>query len=219
MFNKEEIANIILHVTLISTFIGIFFFTYGSHIEENIVKKQVAFLIEDNKEFVSLIPNDTKKKIVDKINNIKLDLAEDDKKFTEQNKKLLIKAATVLGIVFVVGVAIVWKMSEIYKFDFIHLLKENLIILCFVALTEFTFLTYYAQNYLSIDPNIIRRRCITIVGDNAQQFNLHNDKNMVDIKKQLSQINEKGLDLNNVLSESSINNNIKIFKKEYDDSI
>ena len=219
MFNKEEIANIILHVTLISTFIGIFFFTYGSHIEENIVKKQVAFLIEDNKEFVSLIPNDTKKKIVDKINNIKLDLAEDDKKVTEQNKKLLIKAATVLGIVFVVGVAIVWKMSEIYKFDFIHLLKENLIILCFVALTEFTFLTYYAQNYLSIDPNIIRRRCITIVGDNAQQFNLHNDKNMVDIKKQLSQINEKGLDLNNVLSESSINNNIKIFKKEYDDSI
>ena len=128
MFNKEEIANIILHVTLISTFIGIFFFTYGSYIEENIVKKQVNFLIEDNKEFVLLIPNDIKQKIVDKINNIKLDLAEDDRKAAEQNKKLLIKASKILAIGLIVGIAIVWKMSQMYNFNFMHLLKENLIL-------------------------------------------------------------------------------------------
>ena len=64
MFNKEEIANIILHVILISIFIGIFFFTYGSHIEENIVKQQVAFLVENNKEFTSLFPQNTKKQFL-----------------------------------------------------------------------------------------------------------------------------------------------------------
>jgi len=218
MFNKEEIANIILHVTLISTFIGIFFFTYGSHIEENIVKKQVAFLIEDNKEVASLIPNDSKQKIIDSINNIKLDLAEDDKKAAEQNKKLLIKAVKILSIVLVIGIAIVWKMSKMYNFNFIHLLKENLIILCFVALTEFSFLTFFAQNYLSIDPNIIRRRCITIIGDNKLPINLTKNKDMDEVKKQLSQLNDKGLDLNNVLSETSINNNTMIFEKKYDET-
>jgi hypothetical protein len=218
MFNKEEIANIILHVTLISTFIGIFFFTYGSYIEENIVKKQVNFLIEDNKEFVLLIPNDIKQKIVDKINNIKLDLAEDDRKAAEQNKKLLIKASKILAIGLIVGIAIVWKMSQMYNFNFMHLLKENLIILCFVALTEFSFLTFYAQQYLLIDPNIIRRRCITNIGDNTPQTNLNVNKEIEEVKKQLSQLNDKDLNLNNVLNETSIKNNINMFEKKYDEN-
>ena len=150
-----------------------------------------------------------------KIDNIKLNLDEDDKKVAEQNKVLLIKAIKVLGIIFVVGVGIVWKMSKTYNFDFNHLLKENLIMLCFVALTYFIFLTYYIQYYLSIDPNIIRRRFLTIIGDNAQQYNLSNG---TDTKKQLSDINEKGVDLNNVLSNLSVNSNIKMFEKKYDET-
>jgi hypothetical protein len=123
--------------------------------------------------------------------------------------------------VLIVGMAVVWKMSQMYNFNFIHLLKENLIILCFVALTEFSFLTFFAQNYLSIDPNIIRRRCITIIGDHTPQIDLTKNKEVEEVKKQLSQLNDKGLDLNNlnnVLSERSIKNNIKIFEKKYDEN-
>jgi len=206
MFNKEEIANIILHVTLISTFIGIFFFTYASRIEENIVKKQVAFLIEDNREIISLIPNDIKQNLVSKLNDIKLDLSEDDNKTTEQNKKLLLNAAKILSVVLIVGVYIVLKMSHMYNFNFVHLLKENLIILCFVALTEFVFLTFFVQHYLSIDPNIIKRKFITIISGNNSNTNSGNNINIDKIQKQLYtsgiNLNNSGINLNNILGDA-----------------
>jgi hypothetical protein len=165
MFNKEDVANIILHVTFISVFIGIFFFTYGSYIEKKIVKKQVEFLIKSNKNMLIILPPEIKKTLLDEINMVKLDFVEEDKKVEEQNKKLKKKAFILFIICLVIGLSIVWKMSNSYNFGFSHLIKENLIILLFVAIVEFSYFTFIAQYYLSIDPNIIKRRLFTSVNN------------------------------------------------------
>jgi len=54
--NPYQISNIILNVTFIVTIIGIFFFTYGKKIEENVVKNQselvASYLAKDISTFI-----------------------------------------------------------------------------------------------------------------------------------------------------------------------
>ena len=163
MFNKEDIANIILHVTFMSIFIGTFFFTYGSYIEGKIVENQVKFLIHSNKNIVDVLSSDIKKKIINEINGIKLNFSEEDKKVEEHNKKLKYKAFILFGVCLVVGIIVVLVMSKLYNLPFIHLLKENLIVLFFAGLIYFSYITFFAQNYMSIDPNIIKRKLIETI--------------------------------------------------------
>ena len=93
------------------------------------------------------------------------------------------------------------------------MLKENLLILCFVAITEFVFFTFFSQNYLSIDPNIIRRKCITIFGDNSSQNSMTVDEITNKVSSYATNINNINK-ANNVLNEISNNSNIKMIKEQ-----
>ena len=42
----HQIADVILNVTVIVTFIGLFFFTYGKTVEQKIVRKQSEFIAD-----------------------------------------------------------------------------------------------------------------------------------------------------------------------------
>ena len=45
-------------------------------------------------------------------------------------------------------------------FSFFEILEENIIVLVFVGITEFLFLTYFAQNYITIDANFVKEKMI-----------------------------------------------------------
>ena len=160
-----EIANIILSVVLISTFIGVFFFTYASRIEKNIVEIRCKKIIEDLTDpIVTLSTPD----MIDQINSnleklTQPDLSEEDEKVSANNKALLKKSFIVISILFILGIFAVLVLYLIYKFPLKNLIISNIVMLIFVALTEFMFMTFFAQNYITVDSNFIKNKIINVL--------------------------------------------------------
>lgn len=156
------LANIIMNVSLISIFIAVFFFSYGSYISKQIIESQVKYLVDD-------IAGDTDLFFTNEISKKKFgnELKKFIKKKTEgksdadlaaekNNSALLKKSAIVLGSILLFGINTVWFMSKKYGFDFWNLLKYNLIILAAAGSTEFVFLTCFAKNYRIADRNKVK---------------------------------------------------------------
>lgn len=160
-----EIANIILSVVLISTFIGVFFFTYASMIEKNIVETRCKTIVEDlTNSFSTVATPNVLKSINEKLEQFAPpNLSEEDKKVAENNKALIKKSAIVISLLLIVGLSIVFILYKIYKFPVKELIINNLIMLVFVALTEFTFLTFFAQNFITVDSNFIKNKIISVL--------------------------------------------------------
>lgn len=172
--NSKTIITILLNVAVISTFIGIFFFTYAAKVEGEIVDEQVDFLVKDfTSSFVPFMPKTAITVLRDKIKNGKLpDMSGVDKEVEESNKKLKKKAFMILGIFFTVCVAIsllIWYFNRytISTGDMKLIVKETFIILLFVAVTEFIFIKYIAKNYLSAEPNLIKLNIIKLIEENT----------------------------------------------------
>jgi hypothetical protein len=162
--NKPELAiKILINVLLISLFITVFFFTYAASIEKEVIINQMKFLSEHFSNGINLLGPDLKDYIKSIINNIKTpDMNELDKKTIKNNKKILntvIKVNILFTIIMCLFIfAILYKYN--HKFDFAHVIKENFIILIFIAFTEFAFLSYFGARYISINPNEIKLNII-----------------------------------------------------------
>ena len=58
------LTQIILNVTLISVFIGVFFFTYGKYVEKKIINEQTAYIAESlAKDIGFYLPKETKEQV------------------------------------------------------------------------------------------------------------------------------------------------------------
>jgi hypothetical protein len=118
---------------------------------------------------------DTTENIVKSINNTLVKLKnyqyvpneELDKKVEESNKKVIMKAVIALAIGLVVGIIIIYILTK--KLDMegmsnkefiVKLLKKNGIVLIFIALTEFAFAYFFAQNIMYIDVNLIKKSIV-----------------------------------------------------------
>jgi hypothetical protein len=148
----KSIVNILLSVTFISTFIGAFFFTYGSYVEKNIVKDQSALLAKDIARDVNLFPKETTQKIVDRITIP--DMSAVDAQVDAYNKEIRNQAIVTLSVVFIVGLVLSIGISKWKNIDILPLVRDNLIILFFVGIVEFVFLTFVIQNVYIIDPDL-----------------------------------------------------------------
>lgn len=162
MITAYDVANVILHVVLISSFIGIFFFTYGSYVEQQVIKSQMDYIVKDMVgDLNNFIPSGSKSTINATIGQIQPpDMSKEDADAQNNNSKLLKQALTVLGIVFAIGMGTTIWMSYHYNFSMKELLKTDLIILGFVALTEFCYLTFIGKNYRSGDPNYVKKALV-----------------------------------------------------------
>jgi hypothetical protein len=160
------VANTLLSVVLISAFIGIFFFTYASYVENEIVKVRSEEIINDLTNTILTI---TPRQQRDELNRIITpylvppNLAEEDKKVEESNTKLRKEAFSFIVIFFILGFSIFLVLSYYFKFSAKRLVHKNLIILFFVALTEFCFLTFFAKHYITIDSNFIKYKVLDTI--------------------------------------------------------
>jgi hypothetical protein len=187
MFNSYNIANIILHITLISCFIALFFFTYGCIVEEEILKNNIQFLADNLTQNSNLIPQKIKNELKGELEKIQIS-NKSDENADKQNKKIILLTVEIFVPVFVVGILIIFIIYKISKYDYKKLIKDNLIILFFVGLTEFIFFTFYIKKYISINPNHIKKEVIknisNIVKEEEQIF--INENNLKkDIKEKL----------------------------------
>ena len=97
------------------------------------------------------------------------DMSAEDKSAADSNRALLSKAGLAVGGVFVAGLVAVGLMSLIFGFSFLELLKENLVVLMVAASVEFVFLSFFARNYVSLDPNMVKLEVIKALQSYANQ--------------------------------------------------
>lgn len=168
MLKAFETSNVIMHIMIISVFIGIFFFTYGSYLEKKILQNQLDYLVDDSlgslKIFLPELTESIKKPLIDY--KVKLD-SNADIEVAEKNKQTMKKAIYTIVTGFVIGIIIIYVLSK--KLDMegnttkqfvMKLVKYNLMSLIVVGLTEFSFAAGFAQNFMSLDLNRIKKEIV-----------------------------------------------------------
>jgi len=153
----ELTINVIISVLFISLFIGAFFFTYGAHIEGLVVKNQMKFLSEDICGYINLLGNDINKNIKNKLLELpNIDLHEEDDKVKESNSKVM-NTALIPNIAFIVSsIFIVYYLNQSANLNIKDIIIKNFIILIFIAIAKYAFLTYFRADFISIDPNKVK---------------------------------------------------------------
>ena len=171
----ELISKVLINVLFISAFISIFFFTYGTIIEKNVIINQMRVISNNIMQYVELSGNKLNTELYNYNNkllspeNMKK-ISANDEKALSGNKKIvklvkkciLIFSVSVLIIIilfFIISKSTDKDKDDENKFSFskiLEILIESLIILIFIGLTEFSFLIFFGAKYISIDTNEIK---------------------------------------------------------------
>jgi hypothetical protein len=167
ILTPNGICNILVALTIFSAFLSIFYFTYASYIENQILNNQIKILIDNLTYNIKDFNIDTKY-LLKIINQTKLpDLTKEDNEVTNTNSQLIKKALLIFGVFSLISLIIIVIISYIYKLNIKEILKNNFILLIFVAITEIFFLNVIAKSYRSLDPNIVKKNFI----NNLQNIN------------------------------------------------
>lgn len=157
MLNPTEIVNIILHVILIATFIAIFFFTYASKVEQVIVQEQVDYIVRDLTSDLIILPKSYRDQLRAAVDRITVpDMSAEDNEVIEYNRELLKKVIKIVIGFVIIGLVVVGFLVYKYNLSVKDLFIKNLVVLLFIAATEYIFLTYLASHYQSGDPNFAK---------------------------------------------------------------
>ena len=164
---KKNAVSIILQITLIVSFISVFFFVYTSTVEHQIVVNQVNSLVTDFTQDLNLAMTPADKQTLQNAfkNITPPDMSSDDASAKATNNKLLHNTIVIISIVFGIGVATTLICAYIFKLSILQLLKESFFGLLAVAFVEFTFLTFFVKNYQSLDPNNVKYTILQTLED------------------------------------------------------
>lgn len=165
-FKAFDVCNILLHIMLISAFLGSYFFTFGAYLEREVLEDQLNYLVDTTLQPMKiLVPNittDIKNKM--KSYNFKID-EKSDIETAEQNKKTVDRAIKLITFFFVLGLIVIVILSRTldregmsYSEFFKKLITRNLIIMIFIAATEFIFAFFFAKKYMSLDTNRLKKQ-------------------------------------------------------------
>jgi hypothetical protein len=160
----REITSGVIQLFLIFAFLTFFFFTYVSKVEAEEFNTQVGIIVDniigqDLPTLITVSP-ELKQIVLDKLSAISTATPEDetqDKERIQKNDEILSSAEKTLmyaGIGVVVGIILVLYLN--YCLNIKLELWNNVLIVAFIGLTEFTFLNLVPRNYISVDPNQVK---------------------------------------------------------------
>lgn len=169
----KNIISVVIQVTFIFTFLTVFFFLYVQGVEKSEFQDQLYIIVDDlmkdDKEELekilsnSKLNNDQKYVLIagaiDMMEEkISQDAKNNVKSVNEQNYKTKLKALqymiiTILGVILLVNIFILFNICIPLEYQ----IKEAMIVIIFVGLTEFSFLQLIASKYISANPNDIKR--------------------------------------------------------------
>lgn len=159
LLSAHGISLILLNISLVAAFIGIFFFTFGSYIEKLVLRRQIKFIMDD---FVGSLKFVAPDEVWQQLGQATATLPEADTSHdqdTEDNNQALLKEAlSIFGVLLVVSlfaVGLLWYLSG-KTFNLGRLFGESFLLLGFVAVVELLFYSLVAANYKSVDPNFIK---------------------------------------------------------------
>lgn len=160
ILTPNGICNILVALTIFSVFLSIFYFTYASNVENQILNIQIKNLTDNLTSNIKDFNIDTDS-LLKIINDTKLpDLSKEDNDVMNINSQLIKKALLMFGIFSFITIFITIIICYIYKINIINIIKINIILLIFVALTEIFFLNIIAKSYRSLDPNVVKKNFI-----------------------------------------------------------
>ena len=144
--------------------------------EKKVAENQINFLVDETiVPILKYLPEESKE-YINSIDTDSDDVKKRDKETTDSNNKIFSKAIKALVITCIIVFVIVFALYFLSKnntgffksFSLKHLLLECAIILIFIGITEYSFITYFGGRYISIDINKIK---ITVLEKIKQIFN------------------------------------------------
>lgn len=155
---SEYTVEVLMHCFLITLFISIFFFYYGTYIEENTVSNQLGGIVNDVVMDIRTINPNIIDYVKPYINNMIMpDLKSADDQVAANNKSVIINtiiAITIFSIILLVIIVIIVHKN---KLSWKKIIAENSISLIFIGLTYFMFTTFIIGDFKSIDKNYFMR--------------------------------------------------------------
>lgn len=157
------ITSILFQIILSIVFITTFFFTYVTKIENNIVVKQVSEVISDfNRDSELILPDKVLNYL--KENAPSIDTSQ-DAQVVAQNNKIRRTTFRNLWIGSAIGFIIVAVLAIIYKINLLELVASASFSVIAIAVAEFIFSTFFAQNYKTLDENYIKASLARIMNE------------------------------------------------------
>ena len=165
---------IAIQVSLVFSFLTIFFFVYVTKIEKEEFKKQMNLVVDNimddvvngmpnllnsnsplSKENTNILVNGIIDVMEEKITIEAKDSIQDIAKINSDVKSKAFSSLTtvLLGVVIIAVIFLILGFCIPIKQN----IKEALIAVIFVGLTEFSFLTFIASKYISASPNKVKR--------------------------------------------------------------
>jgi len=152
--------KVLVNILMVFIFISIFYFTYAAYIEKETVINQMNFLAVDIIESVQLLGPDFYNKFTNNINNLNIpNMSKEDNDVAVANSQLIRKVIIANIIFFIIMSIIIYIINQKFNnniFSMHNVIIENIIILIFVALTEYSVLTFFGSKFISIDPYKIK---------------------------------------------------------------
>jgi hypothetical protein len=177
-FIFNDTVSIIVQVTFVFCFLVIFYFLYVTKVEQDEFKKQIELIVDnltkDIKEQLNdIIINNGKDKLSQEdfqlllygiIDTVEEKVSIDSKKMiediNESNRKLKNNVYTILLIILaIIGIILIYFNCLPISL----IIKEALIVVLFIGITELIFLTFVSERYISADPNRIKNKLGTSI--------------------------------------------------------
>lgn len=164
MFDTDNIASIILHIMIISTFIAVFYFTYGTYLEGITLNYQMQYLAQSLLGDLKILSPELANALKYKITNINIsDLQSQDQSTYQSNLNIKLKALLSIGCLVLTGTGLLAILNNYHPINFKKIMIEESIPIMSAMLIYFLYATFILSKYRSIDPNYIRKTILQTV--------------------------------------------------------
>ena len=162
---SKNVSSVVLQVTLIIIFISVFFMTYTTVIEKEIVIHEIDILVAEFFGDLKTALNPTQLSLFRSfLSDIEPpDMSEADSLTAANNSVLIKNTIIVMIIVGIVGFLITGYIVVKYKVDVSEISKDAIFGLLAVCIVEYLFLRFLVRNYVSLDPNLIKLHIVEIL--------------------------------------------------------
>ena len=167
---KEFIPSVLVMMAFYTTFVTIFFFTYGKLVEKAVVEENARLLVDglvrNISFFGSEISPDGMKKLQGALIDMKLpDTSSADRKVEKDNAKLVKSTFKVvlIGAAIALALAVLfwWLIvRRSWKSFGLNIVGKSVLLLLVVAITETAYFTLITKNYHSIDPSKAKKAMV-----------------------------------------------------------
>lgn len=157
--NPNFYVNLYLHMTMLLTFLSIFFFAYISKQSRNGFNNEINSNFSEQIKNIDLSSTKNLMKVGGLNNTINKDdlinlYSNQDSQVKQMNKSLMTTVILVVSFIWI-GFIAFYFINCNGTIDFKHIVQENILTLIMIGIVEFLFFKYIAWNYIPVEPDYL----------------------------------------------------------------